>query len=133
MLAWYQQSRYRLFHFKNQRPEFCGSTESEMLHRIHVLMEYSYNHDAASLFFVVQNMAFVREAEEPFKECFACRSNAWIFSKELRTRFQDVKVGIGLRDAPLLNGIVDDTFKVTFRFVRKLVARATLCHGLAQS
>jgi len=42
---------------------FCSSTESEVLHRVHLLMEYSYYHDAASVFFVIQNMAFVREAE----------------------------------------------------------------------
>lgn len=36
---------------------------SEMLHRIHMLMEYSYNHNVAGVFFVIQNMAFVREAE----------------------------------------------------------------------
>lgn len=57
-------------------------------------------------------MAFVWEAEEPFKECLACRSNVWIFSKELCKRFPAVKVGIG---SLLLNGIVDDTFQVTFR------------------
>jgi hypothetical protein len=37
--------------------------ESEMLHRIHVLMEYSYNHDVAGVSFVIQKMAFAREAE----------------------------------------------------------------------
>jgi hypothetical protein len=31
----------------------------EMLHRIHMQMEYSYNHNATSVFFVIQNKAFV--------------------------------------------------------------------------
>jgi len=96
-----------------------------------MLMEYSYNHNVAGVFFVIQNMAFVREAEQPLRECLACRSNVWIFSKELRARFQAVKVGIGLRGSPLLDGIVDDTFKITFRFVRELVAGAAPRHGLA--
>jgi len=38
-------------------------TESEVLHRIHVLMEYTYNHDITGVFFVIQNMVFIREAE----------------------------------------------------------------------
>lgn len=37
--------------------------ESKVLDRIHMLMEYSYNHNAAGLFLVVQNMVFVWEAE----------------------------------------------------------------------
>jgi hypothetical protein len=37
--------------------------QSEMLHRIHVLVDYSYYHDAPRVFFVIQNMDFVREAE----------------------------------------------------------------------
>lgn len=49
----------------------------------------------------------------------------------MRARFQTVKVGIGLRDSPLLDGIIDDTFKITFRFVRELVAGAAPRHGLA--
>jgi hypothetical protein len=44
----------------------------------------------------------------------------------LRKRFQAVKVSIGFRDSQLLDGIVDDTFKITFRFVGELVAGVRL-------
>ncbi len=72
-----------------------------------MLVEYSYYHDVA------------------------CRSKVWIFSKELCARFQAVKLGVGLGDSPLLDSIVDDTSRVTFRFVRELVAGAAPRHGLA--
>jgi len=36
---------------------------SKMLYWIHLLMEYSYYHDATGVFFVIQNMTFVRETE----------------------------------------------------------------------
>ena len=105
--------------------------ESERLHRIHVLVEYSHNHDAAGVFFVIQNMAFVREAEQSLSECFAYRSEVWVFSKELCARFQAVKVSIGLRDSPFLDSVLDDTFKIAFRLVRELVVGGAPRHGLA--
>lgn len=60
-----------------------------------------------------------------------CHSKVWIFRQELRAHFQVVKVGIGLSGSPFLGGIVDDTFKITFHFVRELVAGTALCHSLA--
>jgi len=62
MLAWYPQSLNCVRSGTIRKPA-KAFPESEMLHRIHMLMEYSYYHDAANIFFVIQNMAFVREAE----------------------------------------------------------------------
>ena len=92
-------------------------------------MEYSYNHDTAGVFFVIQNMAFIREAEQPLGNCLARGSKVWIFSKELCSCFQTVKVSIGLSGPPFLDGIVDDTYEITFRLVREFVAEAALRQG----
>lgn len=69
ILAWYQgacaleQSVNGYSISRTRGLNFCSSAESEMLQRVHMQMEYSYDHDTASVSFVIQNMAFVREAE----------------------------------------------------------------------